>query len=417
MIFSCILVVLVGSAYFFVVTRNKIPDEINIVKGSDKQLSLSIPVSGEIMSAREYSEKETVIPVSLDRPVTVQSSTTGNYLLRCRLFGMIPIKNVDLCVVEECLVTPVGIPIGIYVESNGILVLETGSVKGADGMNYEPSTGILQQGDYIEAVNGKEIQNKKELLEAVGSCQGEEMIVKLRRSENELEVKICPVLNTDGEYKIGVWVRDNVQGIGTLTYIDENMEFGALGHGINDMDTAELMEFGSGTLYHTDIVSIVRGENGLPGELMGIINYLPENEIGVITQNTDHGVFGKGSEALIEAVSIGSYPVAMKQDIVIGPAQILCNISGQAELYDVEIIKIEMNSTDENYNHGIVVEVTDERLLSLTGGIVQGMSGSPIMQNGKLIGAVTHVFVNNPSRGYGIFIETMLAEQNEEKPD
>lgn len=242
MIFSCILVVLVGSAYFFVVTRNKIPDEINIVKGSDKQLSLSIPVSGEIMSAREYSEKETVIPVSL-------------------------------------------------------------------------------------------------------------------------------------------------------------------------------MEFGSGTLYHTDIVSIVRGENGLPGELMGIINYLPENEIGVITQNTDHGVFGKGSEALIEAVSIGSYPVAMKQDIVIGPAQILCNISGQAELYDVEIIKIEMNSTDENYNHGIVVEVTDERLLSLTGGIVQGMSGSPIMQNGKLIGAVTHVFVNNPSRGYGIFIETMLAEQNEEKPD
>lgn len=411
------IVTLTGLLYYYNDTKNKIPDEIKIVKGKEQHLSLLVPASGEILPVGNFSEEEvqSPIPVSLYRPVTFHSSRTGSYTLECRLFGMIPLKSVNLDVVEECLLIPVGMPIGIYVKADGILVLETGAVKGADGMNYEPAAEILQSGDYITAVNGVDIQNKRELIEAVKNCDGEVLILKIRRAEQELEVKVVPVMSSSQEYKIGVWVRDNVQGIGTLTYVNENLEFGALGHGINDIDTAELLELGSGTLYHTSIISIIKGESGYPGELMGIIDYLPENEIGTITLNTNHGIFGEGNEALLEAISMSSYPTAMKQEITLGPAKILCCISGQAELYDVDITKINLNSEGGNINRGIVLKVTDERLLELTGGIVQGMSGSPILQNDKIIGAVTHVFVQDATKGFGIFIEEMISGSEDAK--
>lgn len=411
----CGILIMSGLIYYYIDTKNRIPDEIKIVKGRDQRLSLSVPASGEILPVGNFGEEavQSSIPISLNQPVTFHSSTTGSYTLECRLFGMIPLKSVNLDVIEECLLTPIGMPIGIYVKADGILVLETGTVKGADGMSYEPAAEILQSGDYIKAVNGVGIQNKRELIETVKNCDGQELILKICRAEQELEVKVIPIMSSAQEYKIGVWVRDNVQGIGTLTYIDENLEFGALGHGINDIDTAELLELGSGTLYHTDIISIIKGESGFPGELMGIIDYLPENEIGTITRNTDHGIFGEGNETLLEAASMSSYPVAMKQEIALGAAQILCCISGQAELYDVEITKINLNSEGENVNRGIVLKVTDERLLELTGGIVQGMSGSPILQDGKIAGAVTHVFVQDATKGFGIFIEEMLTNSED----
>lgn len=401
-----------GLGCYYAAMKNKVPDEIRLIKGKEQKLSLLVPVSGEIAPVGNFGQEKLQkmqLAVSLDRPVTFQSSETGSYTFKCRLFGMIPLKSVNVNVIEESLLTPVGIPIGIYVKADGVLVLETGEIKGTDGMGYKPAAAILQKGDYIESVNGVDIENKRELVAAVKESGGEELILTVRREMQEFDVKVLPVLSADQEYKIGVWVRDNVQGIGTLTYIDEDLEFGALGHGINDIDTAELLELGSGTLYQTDIISVVRGESGSPGELMGVIDYLPENEIGVITKNTDHGVFGQGSDVLLEAASMSSYPAAMKQEIETGPAQILCSINGQAELYDVEITKVNMNSTGEDINRGIVLKVTDERLLTLTGGIVQGMSGSPILQNGKLIGAVTHVFVQDATKGFGIFIEEMLA--------
>lgn len=217
---------------------------------------------------------------------------------------------------------------------------------------------------------------------------------------------VTPDTNQNREWKMGIWVRDNAQGIGTLTYEDTDNSFGALGHGINDVDTSLLMNLEEGTLYRTEIVGITRGSNGSPGELTGYIEYDSENIIGEITENTTEGIFGICDEEVGQESSFEPIPIALKQEIVLGPAQIICSVTGEPEFYDVEIV--EVNLERDNINRGIVVQVVDEKLLTLTGGIIQGMSGSPIIQNGKLVGAVTHVLVQDSTRGYGIFIEEML---------
>ena len=214
-----------------------------------------------------------------------------------------------------------------------------------------------------------------------------------------------PQLNEQGEYKLGIWIRDNAQGVGTMTYIDETGHFGALGHGINDVDTSTLMALQKGTLYHTEIIGITKGSNGSPGELTGFIEYDDRNILGIITENTTRGIFGVCSPK-IAGEEQEALPVGLKQEIETGPAQIRCSIGGDIENYEVEITDI--NLGNDNINRGIVLQITDERLLSETGGIVQGMSGSPIIQNGKIIGAVTHVLVQDSTKGYGIFIERML---------
>ena len=174
----------------------------------------------------------------------------------------------------------------------------------------------------------------------------------------------------------------------------------------NDVDTSILMNLEEGTLYRTEIVGITRGANGAPGELTGYIEYDSDNVIGEITENTAEGIFGVCDEELVTNSVYEPVPIALKQEIEIGPAQIICSVSGEPEFYDVEIV--EVNLEHENVNRGIVIRVVDEKLLMLTGGIIQGMSGSPIIQNGKLVGAVTHVLVNDSTKGYGIFIEEML---------
>lgn len=209
------------------------------------------------------------------------------------------------------------------------------------------------------------------------------------------------------EWKLGIWIRDNAQGIGTMTYEDADDTFGALGHGINDVDTSILMNLEEGVLYRTEIVGITRGAGGAPGELTGYIEYDSDNVIGEITENTVAGIFGVCDHTLLENTTFEPVPIALKQEIELGPAKIICSVSGEPEFYDVEIV--EVNQEHENVNRGIVIRVVDEKLLMLTGGIIQGMSGSPIIQNGKLVGAVTHVLVNDSTKGYGIFIEEMLS--------
>jgi len=191
-----------------------------------------------------------------------------------------------------------------------------------------------------------------------------------------------------------------------MTYIDENSCFGALGHGINDVDTSTLMELSNGTLYHTEIIGIIKGQNGSPGELTGFIEYDDDNIMGTITANTVKGIFGVCSEDVTSSNGYDYMPIGLKQEIKQGPAQIISSLGGEAETFEVEITEIRLENDD--INRGIVLEITDPDLLAVTGGIVQGMSGSPIIQDGKIIGAVTHVLVNDPTRGYGIFIENML---------
>lgn len=398
--------------------KKALPDKINIIANEEQQFDFGLPVNGFIKSAIEVSEiGESNIPsnqikIDMHKPFTLKSGDGGSFVMACKLFGLINLKNVKIDVVEKEYVIPCGMPIGIYIQTDGVLVIGTSVVNAMDGMNYEPSYKLVRSGDYIVGVNGTPINNKNELISFINENGANSIVLNIRRSGELIDVKIEPVQTTPDEYKLGVWVRDNTQGIGTLTFIDKDGEFGALGHGINDVDTSTLMELKSGNLYHTNIVSIIKGEKGIPGELTGTIDYDKSNILGEINRNTTEGIFGISEKILSRYDKDSMMEVGLKQDVKLGPAYIRCDVEGEIKDYNVEII--EVNTGENNVNKGIILKVTDERLLNVTGGIVQGMSGSPIIQNDKIIGAVTHVFIQDSTKGFGIFIENMLQSKNVE---
>ena len=401
------------SGYFLV--WKKVPSTIMIKSGVEQEMDLCIPVSGELyrdvieVSGKVWPkepEKEHRISIDFGRPVTLKAEKIERYTLDLKLFGVLPFKTVDVQVIRDTMLRPAGIPIGIYVETEGVLVVGVGSFEDEFGQSRQPAKNIFQPGDYILEINEQEIPNKKTLIDIIEHCEGQPLIFKINRGDYEMEVKAQPVLNQNGEYKMGIWVRDNAQGVGTMTYIDAQGNFGALGHGINDADTSTLMTLGEGKLYHTEIIGITRGGSGKPGELTGFIEYDDRNIMGTIQENSVRGIFGSCTEQTRNEVTCDYMEVALKQEIEIGPAQIICSVNGETRYYDVEILDV--NLQNDNINRGIVLQVTDEELLSSTGGIVQGMSGSPIIQNGKIIGAVTHVLVRDATKGYGIFIEEMI---------
>lgn len=304
------------------------------------------------------------------------------------------------------MVIPGGMPIGIYLETDGVMVLGTDKISSADGGSLEPALHLVKTGDYIVACNGTKIRSKKELQNAVKSLKNEEAILKIRRKGKYMEVKIKPAMNKRNEKKLGIWVRDNAQGLGTVTFLNADSKFGALGHGIHDTDTNTLMEIKNGKVYDTSIRNIQKGKNGEPGGIEGVIVYNRYNVLGSIEKNTDCGIFGKINR--IDTLFPAQTPmeIASEKEIEKGDATIRCNIDGQVKDYKIRITKTDKYSREEN--KGLEIEVTDPKLLEITGGIIQGMSGAPIIQNGKIAGAVTHVFINDPTKGYGIFIENML---------
>lgn len=269
----------------------------------------------------------------------------------------------------------------------------------------QPST-LLQEGDYICAFNGEDINQKRDLIARIDECNGEPVILTIDRGGEVFDLKITPAKNKDGLYKLGIWVRDNAQGVGTMTYVTQNGEFGALGHGINDLDTSTLMELDYGSLYHADIVAIKKGLAGEPGEMTGYISYKRNEYLGNVEQNTPEGIYGNVLDSFVSDVNTEFVDIALKQDVLPGPIQIYCTLNDAPAYYEAEITDIYKQS--DNPGRGFKLHVTDAELINETGGIVQGMSGSPVLQNGKIIGAVTHVLVNDPTRGYGIFIEEML---------
>ena len=301
---------------------------------------------------------------------------------------------------------PVGVPIGIYVKTEGVLVVGTGEFASQGAGKVSPAKNILKSGDYVIKLNGTEVTGKDDFITRIENSGGEQQILTIRRDAETYDVRIKPERDRTGKYKIGVWVRDNAQGVGTMTYIDENGNFGALGHGINDVDTSTLMEMNDGTLYQTEIISIRKGAAGQPGEMTGMIVYSDDRILGDITSNSIRGIFGKCNQKALALGTEEALPIGLKQEIEKGPAQILCTVDGTTRYYDIEITEIHLDH--DNVNRGIELRVTDPELLSVTGGIVQGMSGAPIIQKGKFVGAVTHVLVQDSTRGYGIFIENML---------
>ena len=306
----------------------------------------------------------------------------------------------------ETYVIPGGMPIGIYLETEGVLILGTEEITSKDGSSKTPAKNLVKSGDYIIGIDDVEIKEKEELVEAVKQLDADSVILHIRRNEEYIDVKVDPTLDEEGDYKLGIWVRDNAHGLGTITFIKDDYTFGALGHGIHDVDTNELLEISEGTLYETSIRNIKKGETGTPGGMEGIIIYNNYNILGDITENSDTGVYGKINRIDRVIQNTNAIPVAKIDELKTGSATILCAVSGQIESYEIEITGIDYYSKEKN--KGIRLKVTDDKLLEQTGGIVQGMSGSPIIQDGKLVGAVTHVLVNDPTKGYGIFIENML---------
>jgi stage IV sporulation protein B len=334
----------------------------------------------------------------------------GEHELTCYLLGVLPVKEVALTVVEGERLYASGHVTGIYGKAQGVLVLGTSQVETADGSYTSPAENLITPGDYITAVNGRAIEEKEELVQAINEDGANPMVLTLWRQEEQIEVEVTAVAaapDTGNDYMLGIWVKDDMAGIGTISYYDADAQFGALGHGISDGQTGDLLRIAAGRLYFADIRGIKRGERGDPGELEGVIYYGSENQIGSVESNTDIGIYGVLAESYYQACSKedSSYPVGYKQDVQAGAAVLLSDVSGESCCYHIVIDSFDYSASDRN--KGIRFHVDDEDLISLTGGIVQGLSGSPIIQNGKIVGAVTHVLVSDPTRGYGIFIENM----------
>ena len=365
----------------------KVPDEIHVSESS----------AHEVQELLEHPLLE------FEDAITV--SGEGSYLLPCRLLGMLPFKYIKVTPAEAGSVYLSGSTVGIYMETEGVLIIDTGEILCEGGTAREPAKNIVRPGDYIVAFNEQKVSNKKELMEDLEILDGEDVILDVIRNGEKIPVSLTPVKDAGGEYKLGIWVRDNTQGIGTLTFVDEKGRYGALGHGISDVDTGELLHISKGALYQAEILGIQKGKSGSPGELSGLIRYEPGQIIGAVDTNSKNGIYGSFYDRRA-GIPVKKTEVAYKQELEVGPASILCCVDGSVKEYDAEITRIDMNHEDTNKS--FVIHVTDPELLEITGGIVQGMSGSPILQKGKFAGAVTHVFVQDSTSGYGIFAETML---------
>ena len=306
-------------------------------------------------------------------------------------------------------VYPGGISIGVKINNKGALVVGYSDISTHEGLSESPGkVAGIELGDIIEEVNGENIETCSDLISKVKTCRNDEMTVKILRGNSEITKKVS-LIKEDDEYKIGLWVRDSTAGIGTLTFYDKDSKtFGALGHPITDGDTNVSFNIKSGTLLRSSVLSIKKGERGNPGEIKGL--FINENEsIGNIEKNTNSGIYGDASVELINPNFNKAMTVAYRDEIKEGHAQIITTVEdGGAKAYDIEILKL--LPQDEPGSKSMIIKIVDPVLLEKTGGIVQGMSGSPIIQNGKIIGAVTHVLINKPDVGYGIYIEWMLQD-------
>ena len=319
-----------------------------------------------------------------------------------KAYNILPIKQVDVKTVKPIKVYPCGKPFGIKMFTKGVMIVGMGEVD--TGIIPSKNAG-LKLGDMIISIDNIPVYNNDDIINIINKSNGKDVSIKVNRNNIEHIFKLTPKKSKiQNIYKAGMWVRNSTAGIGTLTFYTDEGYFGGLGHAVCDIDTGEVMPLLSGEIINVNINGVNKGKSGYPGELKCIFN--GEEDIGLLTQNTATGVYGKLTDlSFIDKQK--KIPVAMMQDITEGPAKILATIDDTGPQYfDIIIDKINYNNINPCKN--MIIKITDEKLIKTTGGIVQGMSGSPIIQNGKIIGAVTHVFVNQPLKGYGIFAENMI---------
>ncbi len=385
---ALVLSVLVFAAIFYL--QSNISDDYKIKKGESLYINSNIPVTAEFGGV-ELSHSNANFTVG------------ENYEVNLKAFGVIPFSTVNVEVVDEMYVAVLGSPFGMKIYTEGVLITELSVVETENGQKSPAKQAGLKLGDYIISVNNEKITTNEDLMRIVEQSHGQKLKFLVSRENKKIYINVTPVVSKEtGDYKIGVWVRDSSAGIGTLTFYSPSTNIVCgLGHGICDEDTDALLKLDKGEIVDAEILSVEKGEVGSPGQLNGKFGF---TTLGKICLNSNAGVYSE-----LESELSYSYltEVALKNEITDGKAQILCTVEGEKpKLYDCEI-KVRV-SAFHSKTQNMVVTVTDNSLLEATGGIVQGLSGSPILQNGKLIGAVTHVLVDDPTKGYGIFAENML---------
>lgn len=377
--------------------RYMLPDNLYIAQGEEVSI-------GSRLSWITFGEPDIPISSSLEG----EQENDGSYKLNLKLFESVPVKQVQVQVVPRNMVVPGGIPFGIKMFTQGILVVGMSDIQNGTANHNPAKDSGIKIGDVLTAIDDQPLERNDDVLYYISHSEGNEIKISLNRDGVDMDLYLKPVKSDfDNGYKAGIWVRDSSAGIGTMTYFNpETMGFAGLGHAICDVDTGDIMPLANGEIVDVNITGANIGHSGKPGELKG--NFVGSGAIGKLLSNCDNGIYG-----VLHSVDLYADPVPMahRQEIVPGPATILSTISGnKPQSFDIEIEKV--NYADTTSTKNMVIRVTDPDLLEATGGIVQGMSGSPILQDGKLVGAVTHVFVNDPTRGYGIFAENMDKQLN-----
>ena len=390
--------------YMYVLVVSYIPDKITIFEGENISLKtifgITVDSKNEILETSANTGEKTIHKV-------------GSESLSVSLFDKLFLKSVDVSVLPRTTVIPVGNIAGVKLYTNGVLVVGMSEIEGEDSKTYKPyeNTGI-EEGDTIVKINDNLVNSTDDLIEKVNMSNGEKVEIEYIHDEETKECSITPIKTSKEEYKLGLWVRDSAAGVGTVTFYEPSTQsFGALGHGITDIDTGDLLNIASGEFVTAKVLNIKKGEDGNPGKIQGTVE--EQETIGEITKNTEFGIYGKIQDVSSLNIDMSKeMEVAMREEIKTGKATILCSLDNQTvKEYEIEITKI---YRDNNYNNkSMEIKVTDDELIEKTGGIIQGMSGSPIIQNGKFIGAVTHVLVNSSTEGYAIFGDLMLKQSKE----
>lgn len=410
------LLIVLTIIFVYITNISSIPE--NLVLFQNENYKMNLLKGMELKTDTSWQETNDTQKLSYEMPKEIVENTNqiktdwiGTIKLKLTALGIIPIKDISVSVVPERLVIPAGETLGVKLYAKGVIVVGKSIVEGIDGKDYEPYANTnIETGDILLEVDHTPIETIEDLQNAIQNAAGKEIRIVYEKEGKEYEETIKPVKTLDeNTYRIGLWVRDGAMGIGTLSFIDiETGKFAALGHGVSDTDTKQRIEATGGSLNDVRIVSINKGKKDDPGEILGILD--GQKEVGTIEKNTEIGIYGTlTAEKLAEYRIEDAVKIASRKEVELGKATILCTLeNGKTEEFEIEIQKkyLEKDATSKC----MIIQVTDERLLAKTGGIIQGMSGSPILQNGKLIGCVTHVFVNDPTRGYAVFADSMLNE-------
>lgn len=400
-IFKFLIVFILIIIFIYVCNISFMPDSIILIQGEKLNLNTLFG-----LSIKQIENNGTIQASSLLNKEKV--SEVGKVDFNLSLFNTIQLKEITVNVIPKTKVVPIGKSIGMKLYTDGVLVVGMSEIEGKKP--YQNSG--IEEGDRIVEINNNQIDTTDELINTVNRSNGEEVKIKYIETDNSVKTTSIKPVKTGNEYKLGLWVRDAAAGVGTLTFYEpESQMYAALGHGITDIDTSELINIASGELVTTNILSIVKGKKGEPGEIRGTI----ENgfEVGKVYKNTRFGVYGNLTNKNIFNISNNNaIDVASREEIETGKAEILCELeNGNTKSYEIEIQKIFTNNNEDNKS--MLIKVTDDELIEKTGGIIQGMSGAPIIQNEKFIGAVTHVLVSDPTQGYAVFADIMIKQMKE----